>query len=1330
MLANRVREYTLTTGAGDITLSGAMAAHIRFSDAFAAGETMIYVIEDGDNYEIGTGTLLDAATLQRTTVSETLADGVYDRDAPDAITLSGSARVYCAATAGFLLDPTEAADVIREVTPDAGVTVDGVLLKDGGGSFSDTVTFQKVAADAFGVRGVSDADSPVFASGTSTYGANIQMHGPSASAAGDMSFRTGSTPWMYWDSSLNLMSLTGNLTSTANLKAAGNLIVDRLATANNPTVFFRHDNFASDTRNYIDVQRTNENMRFGVAGSVPLTLSETSATFSGNIVAADDVSVTGGIRRESSAGVLPIAGGQNSGDGGNILLYGNTHPTAAGDIWFRSGSVNHLVWDSSTDLWNFQGNDVYGVRTLTMSGDAIHRHIPSSQLNASGGSNGSSGGNLIMYGESHPSLTNNIKFRQGSTDILRWNAGNSQWDFQGYGISGVGDITLSGMGIKAALSTGLVVLSGGTSSSLGGNVALYSQGHSTLADNILFRSSDGTKLRWSQADNFWTFGAKDIVGVGHLSLASDRSVNISGTQNAFVGIKPATDINLMLGTGSGSEPRIYFYGAGNGQPTAGNVFIGTANNTGEVDISGTLDMQGNGVRNAASLLRANATSAINISGGSTEALGANLVLYGENHSVAANDISFRSGSSTRLSWDNSLNRWSFVGNDVIDIAALHRSVDNSSVTIAGGNGTTSGGRLVLYGQSNSTNGNDILFTVGTGTPVLHWDDSASAWDYKTGTISGVYALTRGSTTGLTYLAGGSILNRGGNIVLWAESHSTNANDILFRSGDTELLRWDDDANYWNFSAKQITGADLITRGSVSGFLEVSGGNATSGSGANVLLHGPSYPSFANDIQFRTGTTIRLGWDDSQASWDFKGFDVIGLRDITLNNGNILRNHDGNFLTLYGGNATNAGGSVRLYGSTHASNADEVHFRSGAANILAYSASTAVWDMEGRLDVSRISGLISVCQGNTTSQMTLSAGSSPTTGGNLVMFGQGHVSTPNDVLFRTGTTVVAHWDHSKGYWNYTGNPLTGVTAVTRGNNAVQLQLSGGTNADLGGNIVFYGEAHPSAAGDILIRTDTSALLRWDANEAYWTFADNPVTSTPLITRGSTTGFLELGGGGASSGSGANILLHGPSHATTPYDMVFRSGTGVQAQYHHGNSNWDFALNSISTTGNTSASTAAFQAKGNDNAYVLQTFNASASNDAQFHIRHNLGHTVLGNPRGNIRFETRAEFGGMVSRGSPDELTIAAGEVTVFKGFHALDTEAEAGTDELDTINGGQDGDELTLVAEDEARSVVVRHNIGNLRLDGSTDFTLDSINDTITLIKRGANWLEKSRSKNS
>ncbi len=102
----------------------------------------------------------------------------------------------------------------------------------------------------------------------------------------------------------------------------------------------------------------------------------------------------------------------------------------------------------------------------------------------------------------------------------------------------------------------------------------------------------------------------------------------------------------------------------------------------------------------------------------------------------------------------------------------------------------------------------------------------------------------------------------------------------------------------------------------------------------------------------------------------------------------------------------------------------------------------------------------------------------------------------------------------------------------------------------------------------------------------------------------------------------------------------------------------------------------------------------------------------------------------SNGSPTELTLdASGIITVTKGYHRVDTFADAATDDLVTINGGVDGEMLILRAENDARSVVVKDGTGNLALAG--DFTLDNVEDTISLIYDStlSKWLETGRSDN-
>lgn len=98
------------------------------------------------------------------------------------------------------------------------------------------------------------------------------------------------------------------------------------------------------------------------------------------------------------------------------------------------------------------------------------------------------------------------------------------------------------------------------------------------------------------------------------------------------------------------------------------------------------------------------------------------------------------------------------------------------------------------------------------------------------------------------------------------------------------------------------------------------------------------------------------------------------------------------------------------------------------------------------------------------------------------------------------------------------------------------------------------------------------------------------------------------------------------------------------------------------------------------------------------------------------------------GDGSELTISVGAVTISTGYHIIDTEADAATDDLDTINGGSKGMVLVLGSVDAARVPTVKDGTGNLLLAG--DFILADPDDTISLIYNGANWQETSRSTNT
>jgi hypothetical protein len=104
-------------------------------------------------------------------------------------------------------------------------------------------------------------------------------------------------------------------------------------------------------------------------------------------------------------------------------------------------------------------------------------------------------------------------------------------------------------------------------------------------------------------------------------------------------------------------------------------------------------------------------------------------------------------------------------------------------------------------------------------------------------------------------------------------------------------------------------------------------------------------------------------------------------------------------------------------------------------------------------------------------------------------------------------------------------------------------------------------------------------------------------------------------------------------------------------------------------------------------------------------------------------------GFVNLGDQSALTIASGSITPTTGYHEVDTEAAASTDDLDTIavTNVVAGDLLVIRAVNSGRTVVLKDGTGNLRLAG--DMSLDHDRDTITLTTNGTVWYEIARSNN-
>jgi len=161
-LVNRAKVATATTGTGTLTLGSAEGGYQTFADAGVVNSDVVrYVIEDGTDWEIGTGTY-SAGTLTRTVSESSNADA--------ALNLTGSAVVYVSATAEDIPAVQElyAENPVTPTAPSATGTNSVAIGNAAVASASDAAGFGK-RANAVGAESVALGESR--ASGLASFAA-------------------------------------------------------------------------------------------------------------------------------------------------------------------------------------------------------------------------------------------------------------------------------------------------------------------------------------------------------------------------------------------------------------------------------------------------------------------------------------------------------------------------------------------------------------------------------------------------------------------------------------------------------------------------------------------------------------------------------------------------------------------------------------------------------------------------------------------------------------------------------------------------------------------------------------------------------------------------------------------------------------------------------------------------------------------------------------------------------------------------------------------------------------------------------------------------------
>ena len=154
ILTDRVKETSITSGTGSITLAGAFGGFVSFSAGIGNGNTTYYVIENGTNFEIGIGTYTEVGnTLSRDTVLSSSNSG-------SKIDLSGVSYVFCSypASKAVFLDEDGQANLSVGLTIASGLEVTNSLDARGDLGVSGLLTLRRDSAGNFFHAYVDDSN--------------------------------------------------------------------------------------------------------------------------------------------------------------------------------------------------------------------------------------------------------------------------------------------------------------------------------------------------------------------------------------------------------------------------------------------------------------------------------------------------------------------------------------------------------------------------------------------------------------------------------------------------------------------------------------------------------------------------------------------------------------------------------------------------------------------------------------------------------------------------------------------------------------------------------------------------------------------------------------------------------------------------------------------------------------------------------------------------------------------------------------------------------------------------------------------------------------------
>jgi len=664
-LVNRAKMSTSTTGTGAITLGSAESGYQSFADAGVSdGDVVRYVIEDGSDWEIGSGTY----TATGTTLSRTV-DESSNSDA--ALNLTGSAVVFITAAAE---------DVFQ-----------GELFAENydGTSTLPSATGANAVAIGTGVGGPANASGfnaiALGVDAQSTGGASVAMAYSTASASYSFAAGGGNSQ-TYGASGANSAAIgtSSNARGSGSVALGKSAYVDTLGTQ----AVALGDSYASGSHSLAAAISTNSSS-YGATGANSVAIgSQAKATGTYNVAIGREALADGAAnafafgRRADAGGAGSLALGLDSDASGvNSIAIGQSYASGTDSLSAGIGSESPLYGaqhDNAVAL---------GYQAITTAAKQIALGSSTAQVKVSGAytlptSDGTNGQVLTT---------------DGSGAVTFADAGGGGADLYAAETTGSTDPTASG---TRSIAIGSSASSTGTQS-----IAI---GESATASG-LYSVSIGS----GTTDNTNDFS----VAVGYFSRSSGedatalgRSSKADGSRSTALGYNADANGSYSLAVGKGSLG-YGSYSISIGADTQANYNYSTAlghNSSGQssrADAAGSIALNGSRTGGTDSLAAAIANNT-----SSYGATGANSVAIGY-QAKATNTYGVALGKGAQATG----NRGYAIGNDSTASAT-------KSGVFGGDGNTASGGRSVAIGgyYANARENNKVVFGggylgVGAGT---------------------------------------------------------------------------------------------------------------------------------------------------------------------------------------------------------------------------------------------------------------------------------------------------------------------------------------------------------------------------------------------------------------------------------------------------------------------------------------------------------------------------------------------------------------------------------------------------------------------------------------